>query len=981
MTARHLSLASFPLVASIVLGSSMPALQTGELVVDRSRIHGDEIEGRPVLNLEAEFGAAVARLADLDGDGIDEVAVGTPGDDDGAAGAVWILFRDSDGAVSRRQKISSIEGNFTGALRPGDRFGSSLASLGDFDGDGIEDLAVGASWDGPQFRGAIWLLMLDSDGTVKSHRKIASGTGGFTGILDDQDFFGCSVSSLGDLDGDGVPDLAVGAEEDDDGGYSSDRGAVWILFLNADGTVKSHQKISTTAGGFTGVLDFEDQFGGSLAGLGDLDGDGIPDLAVGVPRDDDGDYDMGAVYVLFLNRTGTVRAHQKISDLEGGLGSILESSDSFGCAIAVVGDWDGDGIVDLAIGVEGSDNGHAGVGYRGSVWIVMLQTNGTVKAEMKVQGTSVDLGGPLDSRDYHGCSVAGLGDPDGDGFHELVAGAVGDDSHDDDTGATRIMYVDATGAVDHTVNVDGVYLRRALADGAQFGAAIAEAGDIDGNGIPDLFIGSPGALVGAEERGAVWPVQLNDDGTLAHHFRIAAGEGGFVGPIDPYDAFGASITLFSGFADLAVGAPGDEDGSPGRGAVWLFDLGPFFWINAEWKISAYSGSPFNSLASDDRFGSALARLDDLDGDGLEELAVGVPGDDEGAAVDAGAVWILFPDASGSIKRVQMINAAGGFAGTLSSGDGFGSALASIGDLDGDGFEDLAVGSPGDDTGGPDRGAVWILHLDAAGAAPVAWKIAPGTNGFTGELQDFDRFGSALADAGDFDGDGDHDLVVGEPGDDADGTDRGAAWLVWLDPARRVHGQWQAVHDSSALPGGTGGWLADGDRLGVAVGALGDINGDGTRELVAGVPHDAVGEERGGVYVLFTAPVHTATAIPRNGAGVNPLIFTSTGDPVLGRDWTSEVDAASIGVGGFVFLFVYSGALAGMPMTIGELLLDPTSLRLVTDWTVAYGGVSHHALAVPNDLAFTGLPASAQAYLSDVAPSGLLTNAIDLTFGF
>ena len=103
MTARHLSLASFPLVASIVLGSSMPALQTGELVVDRSRIHGDEIEGRPVLNLEAKFGAAVARLADLDGDGIDEVAVGTPGDDDGAAGDLVT----ASGARSRAWETST----------------------------------------------------------------------------------------------------------------------------------------------------------------------------------------------------------------------------------------------------------------------------------------------------------------------------------------------------------------------------------------------------------------------------------------------------------------------------------------------------------------------------------------------------------------------------------------------------------------------------------------------------------------------------------------------------------------------------------------------------------------------------------------------------------------------------------------------------------------------------------------------------------
>ena len=265
---------------------------------------------------------------------------GSGSDDDGSGGGKndtptvsWVSDSSDGGSggpgtVLSHQKISATEGGFGSGLDERDLFGFSIGSLGDLDGDGVGDLAVGAPNDDDggttQFDGggAVWVLFLNEDGTVKSHQKISATQGGFNGTLDAGDFFGSSVASLDDLDRDGVTDLAVGAYFDDDGGPTGtvdERGAVWVLFLNADGTVKSQQKISDTEGGFTGTLDDSDAFGFSVASLGDLDGDGVGDLAVGAPRDDDGfAHDRGAVWILFLTADGTVKAEQKISDTEGG---------------------------------------------------------------------------------------------------------------------------------------------------------------------------------------------------------------------------------------------------------------------------------------------------------------------------------------------------------------------------------------------------------------------------------------------------------------------------------------------------------------------------------------------------------------------------------------------------------------------------------------------------------------------------------------
>jgi len=400
-------------------------------------------------------------------------------------------------------------------------------------------------------------VILRPDGYV----RIEEGSGGFFADLDAGDRFSRDHDVIGDVNDDGILDVVIGARSDDDG--QRDAGGIYVVFMSNDGTIQGNQKISMLEGGFEETLLEGNFFGYGVAGIGDYDGDDIPDIAVSAPSSAN-----RALYIIHLNRDGTVK-------------SFMKNEGIIAQGLSAVGDLNNDGKIDLvACNPNSSDGGR----NRGAISILFFDDASQVipGSTVNISSTSGGFGdGLVDNDRFGGREVAMLGDIDSDGTLEMAVGAF---MSDGGKGAVWILSLDPDNfnVVEKLKITEGLngFNDALVTDpnpngsaGAQFGHAMCAAGDLNGDGTIDLITGA-----NQQGLGDAYILYLNSDKTVKTYTKIDEAEGGFNLEFDAGDEerFSRSLSFIGdlrGDGTIAVNVGGGV-GPGGTGTLYLLFLKP-----------------------------------------------------------------------------------------------------------------------------------------------------------------------------------------------------------------------------------------------------------------------------------------------------------------------------------------------------------------------------------------------------------------------
>jgi len=455
-----------------------------------------------------------------------------------------------------------------------DYSGRSVSGAGDINGDGIDDLIIGANRADPNGiynAGETYVVFGNSEGFNASlELSELNGSNGFVlNGIDARDESGYSVSGAGDINGDGIDDLIIGANRnraDPIGNLGA--GETYVVFGNSEGFNASLNlsELNGSNGFVINGIDRRDNSGGSVSGAGDINGDGIDDLIIGAfSANPNGNLGAGETYVVFGNSEG-FNASLNLSELNGSNGFVLngiDRRDFSGRSVSGAGDINGDGIDDLIIGANRADpNGNI---YAGETYVVFGNSEGfNASLELsELNGSNGFVLNGIDRVDNSGRSVSGAGDINGDGIDDLIIGAfLATPNGIYAAGETYVVFGNSEGfnaSLELSeLNGSNGFVINGIDPVGFSGGSVSGAGDINGDGIDDLIIGArfadPNGNFRAGETYVVFgSIRSGIDGTPNNDTLVGTQES------DRINGFGGNDTIAGNVGnDTIFGGDGDD---------------------------------------------------------------------------------------------------------------------------------------------------------------------------------------------------------------------------------------------------------------------------------------------------------------------------------------------------------------------------------------------------------------------------------------